>query len=133
MAWRIEPPIVDLILHNDLLKIDAELKKTKANINQLDSTSRAALHYCILPEEGTVKRKIGANNETLFEDSDSCDFRKMKKWDEVKWLDLNNPSLEVLKTWQKRLAVAYLLCKYGADVNLTDQVNMNGGSNYKMN
>ena len=123
MARRTDPPIIELILHHPLLKIETELKKGCKDINERDRTAHTALHYCILPEKGTVKYYMG--KETEIEDPNPCDFRKLKKWDEVKLLDFNNPIMEVLEKWPKRLAVAYLLCKYGADVNL-DQSNKEG-------
>ena len=125
MAWRVYPPVITLVLNSArcLEEIDRELKKTDEDINTVDTTSRTALHYCILQEEGAVKSK-GFDNETIISGTNSGNCRAARDMAAVSWLQLHNPSIEDLNTWPRRLAIAYLLCSNGANVNVKD----NGGN-----
>lgn len=123
MAWRLYPHVISLILSSiDLKKLDEELKQHKKDINMLDTTSRTALHYCILQEVGAVKT-TGYVYETIIDDTHAGDCRMARAMAEVSWLNLKNPTVHEMGKWPKRLAYAYLLCENGADVNLKD----NGG------
>ena len=120
MAWRLYPHVTSLILSSTSLeKLDEELKHKK-DINTLDTTSRTALHYCILQEVGAVKT-TGYEYETIIDENNSGDCRMTRAMAEVQWLDLKKPTMHTLGKWPKRLAYAYLLCENGADVNLKDK------------
>ena len=121
MAWRLYPHVISLILSSTSLEtLDKELKQHKKDINMLDTTSRTALHYCILQEEGTVNA-TGFEYETIIDGNNSGDCRMARAMAEVQWLQLRNPTMHEMGKWPKRLAYAYLLCENGADVNLKDR------------
>ena len=125
MAWRAYPPVISLVLNasNSLTQIETELKKDNKDINTVDTTSRTALHYCILREEGVVKPP-GFDNSIVIDVANCGDWRAAKDMAMISWLQLRNPSLEELGTWPKRLAIAYLLCSNGANVNVKDKGGM---------
>ena len=80
MAWRLYPHVISLILSSiDLKKLDEELKQHKKDINMLDTTSRTALHYCILQEVGAVKT-TGYVYETIIDDTHAGDCRMARAW-----------------------------------------------------
>ena len=122
MAWRDYPPVISLVLKYSscITKIETELKKDNKDINTVDVTSRTALHYCILQEDGAVKSQ-GFPNETIIDGTNSGDCRAARDMAAISWLKLDRPTIEELSGWPKRLAIAYLLCSNGANVNVKDK------------
>ncbi|KAI6650950.1 Ankyrin repeat and SOCS box protein 8-like [Oopsacas minuta] len=121
MAWRLYPPIISLVLNSStsLRKVEEELKKDNSDINTVDTTSRTALHYCILQEQGTVK-STAYELETIMDDSNKGDCRAARDMAAVQWLRLRNASMDEINAWPRRLAIAYLLLSNGANPNVKD-------------